>query len=49
LKRTRVEFVDGMERPIPKPKLDADGEKSLEWTPLLGPLTELRLPSSMLK
>ena len=44
-----AEFVDEMERLIPKPKLDEDGEKSLHWIPLLGPLSELKLPPSMLR
>ncbi|HME57578.1 MAG TPA: hypothetical protein VKF63_04520 [Terracidiphilus sp.] len=49
MQRTKAEFVDEMERPIPKPKLDEDGEKSLHWIPPLGPLSELKLPSSMLR
>jgi hypothetical protein len=49
IQRTKAEFVDGMERPIPKLELDEDGEKSLHWIPPLGPLTELKLPPSMLR
>ncbi|MGO9336680.1 MAG: hypothetical protein ACLPY1_04140 [Terracidiphilus sp.] len=49
MKRTKDEFVDEMEQPIPKPKLDADSEKSLHWIPPLGPLGELKLPSSTLR
>jgi hypothetical protein len=49
LQRTKAEFVDEMERPIPKPKLNDDGEKSLHRIPPLGPLSELKLPPSMLR
>jgi hypothetical protein len=49
MQRTTTHFVDEMERPIPKPKLDADEEKSLNWSPSLGPLNELKLPHSMLQ
>jgi hypothetical protein len=49
MERTQAEFVDGMERPIPKPKLDADAEKSLNWSPPLGPLNELKLPPALLQ
>jgi hypothetical protein len=49
MERTQVQFVDGMERPIPKPKLDADDEKSLNWMPSLGPLNELKLPPALLR
>jgi len=49
LQRTNAEFVDAMERPIPKPKLDEEGEKSLHWVPLLGPLNELKLPPALLR
>ncbi|MGP8175419.1 MAG: hypothetical protein ACLP7O_12845 [Terracidiphilus sp.] len=49
LQRTKAEFVDEMERPINKPKLDEEGEKSLHWIPPLGPLSELKLPPSMLR
>jgi len=49
MQRTKVEFVDGGETPILRPKLDADDRKSLLWAPPLGPLTELKLPASMLR
>lgn len=49
MQRTKAEFVDEMERPINKPKLDEEGEKSLHWIPPLGPLNELKLPPSMLQ
>ena len=49
LHRTRAEFVDELEQPIPKPKLDADGEKSLVWVPSLGPLSGMRFPPSLLR
>ncbi len=49
LQRTKAEFVDEMERQISKPKLDKEGEKSLHWVPLLGPLNELRLPLALLR
>lgn len=49
MQRTKAEFVDEMERPIHKPKLDEDGEKSLHWIPPLGPLSELKLPPFMLR
>ncbi|MGA9069308.1 MAG: hypothetical protein WB424_03570 [Terracidiphilus sp.] len=49
LQRTKAEFVDGMEKPIPKPKLDEEGEKSLHWVPLLGSLNELKLPPDLLR
>ncbi len=49
LQRTKAEFVDGMEKLIPKPKLDQEGEKSLHWAPLLGPLNELKLPPALLR
>jgi len=49
LQRTKAEFVDGMERTIPAPKLDENGKKSLLWIPPLGPLSELHLPSALLR
>jgi hypothetical protein len=49
IRRTKAEFVDDMERPIVKPRLDADGERSLNWKPGLGPLNELKLPPSTLR
>jgi hypothetical protein len=49
LKDTNSQFVDVMEQPITKPRLDADGEKSLHWKPSLGPLKELKLPSALLR
>jgi hypothetical protein len=49
LQRTKAEFVDEMERLISKPKLDEEGEKSLHWIPLLGPLNELMLPPALLR
>jgi hypothetical protein len=49
MQRVTVEFVDGMERPIPKPKLDADDEKSLEWPLALNSLDDLKLPSVLLR
>jgi hypothetical protein len=48
MQRTKAEFVDEIERPIPKPKLDADGERYISWTPSLGPLSELKLPPALL-
>jgi len=49
LLRTKAEFVDGGERLIPKPRLDADSEKSLLWTPFLGSLDDWKLPQSALR
>jgi hypothetical protein len=49
LQRTKAEFVDEMEKSISKPKLNEEDEKSLHWIPLLGPLSELKLPPSMLR
>ena len=49
LLRTKAEFVDGGERLIPKPRLDAESEKSLLWTPFLGSLDEWKLPPSALR
>jgi hypothetical protein len=49
MQRTKAEFVDEMERPIPKPKLDSDGERYVSWTPSFRPLSELKLPPSMLR
>lgn len=49
LNRTATQFVDGMERPIPRPQLDSDDVKGLNWSPSLGPLNELKLPQSMLR
>ena len=49
MQRTKAEFVDGMERPIARPKLDEADRKSLLWIPSLGPLSELKLPPSMLR
>jgi hypothetical protein len=46
-RRTKAEFVDEMERPISKPRLDADGERSLIWEPSLGSLDELQLPPEL--
>jgi hypothetical protein len=49
MKQSKAEFVDESERVIPKPKLDVDGEKSLQWTPNLSSLTELKLPPRLLQ
>jgi hypothetical protein len=49
LLRTKTEFVDGGERFIPKPKLDAEDEKSLLGTPFLGSLDDWKLPPSALR
>jgi hypothetical protein len=49
MQRTKAEFVDVMERPIPKPKLDEEGKKALQLTPPLGPISDLNLPASMLR
>jgi len=49
LQRTNAQFVNGMEQRIPKPKLDEEDRKSLLWIPPLGPLSELKLPPSMLQ
>jgi hypothetical protein len=49
LQRTKAEFVDGMEQPVPTPKLDEDDKKSLLWITPLGPLSELKLPPSTLR
>ena len=49
LLQTNASFVDDYERVIPKPKLDADGEKSLRWSPPMGPLKSLKLPKSLLR
>jgi hypothetical protein len=49
MQRTKVEFVDELEQPIPRPKLDADDVKELNWSPSLGPLSELKFPPSMLR
>lgn len=47
MRRTKAEFVDGFERPIARPKLDAEGEQSLIWEPELGPLADLKLPPTL--
>jgi len=49
MRESKAEFVDGMERTIPAPKLDEDGKKSLLWIPPLGPLSELHLPSALFR
>ena len=49
MRRTKAEFVDEVERPIAKPRLDADGERSLIWEPSLGLLIELGLPPTLLR
>jgi len=49
MRRTKAEFVDEVERPIAKPRLDADGERSLIWEPSLGSLNELGLPPTLLR
>jgi hypothetical protein len=49
MQKTKAEFVDEIEQPMPKPKLDADDEKSLHWIPPLGSLNELMLPPSLLR
>ncbi len=49
MQRTQAQFVDGMERPIPKPKMDADDKKSLNWIPSLEPLSEMKLPPELLQ
>ena len=48
-RRTKAEFVDEMERPISKPRLDAEGERSLIWEPNLGSLDGLQLPPELLR
>ena len=49
LSRTKAEFVDEFEQPIPRPTLDQEGVKSLRWMPPLGSLSELMLPPSTLR
>jgi hypothetical protein len=49
MQKVKIEFVDGMEQLIAKPKLDEEDRKSLLWIPPLGPLRELKLPPSMLR
>jgi hypothetical protein len=49
IQRIKAEFVDELERPISKPKLDADDVKGLNWSPSLGPLNELKLPLALLR
>jgi hypothetical protein len=49
LQRTKAEFVDEMERSIPRPMLDEEDKKSLLWIPPLGSIGELKLPQSMLR
>jgi hypothetical protein len=49
MRRTKAEFVNEIERPIPKPRLDADGERSLIWEPGFGSLGDMKLPLSMLR
>jgi hypothetical protein len=49
MKRATAQFVDEMERPIPRPKLDANDVKGLNWSPSLGPLNELKLPLALLR
>jgi hypothetical protein len=45
----KSEFVDGLERTIPRPNLDTEVEMSLKWQPSLGSLSELRLPPALLQ
>jgi len=49
LKQTKAEFVDAFGLPTPKPKLDSEDKKSLQWTPFLGPLDGWKLPQSTLR
>jgi hypothetical protein len=48
-KQADAAFVDEHEQIIPKPKLDADDEESLRWSPSFKPLSNLKLPKSMLQ
>jgi len=48
-KQADTAFVDEHEQVIPKPKLDADDEESLRWSPSFKPLSNLKLPQSMLQ
>ena len=47
MRRTEAEFVDEIERPIARPKLDAEGAQSLIWEPDLGPFADLKLPPAL--
>jgi len=49
IQQIRAVFVDEYERVISKPKLDADDEESLRWSPPMGPLSDLKLPQKMLQ
>lgn len=49
LLKSDAHFVDLFEAAIQKPKLDTEAEESLKWTPYLGPLSDLKLPASMLR
>ena len=42
-------FVDTSERPIQTPKLDADQEKDLQWTPDFDRLSKLKLPTALFR
>jgi hypothetical protein len=42
-------FVDTSERPIQKPKLDADQEKDLQWTLDFDRLSKLKLPTALFR
>jgi hypothetical protein len=49
LRRVKVEFVDGEERPIARPKLGREDVESLNWKPPMGQLGEQKFPSALLK
>ena len=44
---TKQGFVNTFERPIQKPKFDAEQEKDLQWTPDFGSLSKLKLPTAL--
>lgn len=49
LLRSDAHFVNLFEVVIKRQELGTEAEESLNWTPNLGPLSELKLPASMLR
>jgi hypothetical protein len=49
MQRKQSGFVDEDLRPIRRPKLDDDAKKSLEWSPIMNTLDDLKLPAALLR
>jgi hypothetical protein len=49
MKKLESRFVDEELRRIRRPKLDDNANKSLEWSPIVNRLDDLKLPASLLR